>query len=198
PLPDPSRFGAPDSPRPAPEQIARAASVLSGAAAPVMLVGRGRRTLESWRARVALAEKLGARVMTDLKTGASFPTRHPLHIGPPGTYLSEAAATAVRESDVILALDWIDLAGTLKQVYGDRRQGRRGVVRRPRAPGLQHGLLRAAARRREPPRRARRGGPAAARGVQAARSHGRVDHGAGRGASHIRRLEPSRGGGRAQ
>ena len=128
PLPDPARFGAPDSPRPAPELIARAAGVLSGAAAPVMLVGRGRRTLESWRARVALAEKLGARVMTDLKTGASFPTRHPLHVGPPGTYLSEAAAAAVRESDVILALDWIDLAGTLKQVYGDRPIGAKVVA----------------------------------------------------------------------
>src|SRR5215831_12274869 len=66
PLPDPGRFAAPDSPRPAPELIARAAGLLSGAAAPVMLVGRGGRTLESWRARVALAEKLGARVMTDL------------------------------------------------------------------------------------------------------------------------------------
>src|SRR5947207_1109111 len=120
PLPDPSRFGAPDSPRPAPELIARAAGVLSGAAAPVMLVGRGQRTIESWQARVALAEKLGARVATDLKTGASFPTRHPLHVGPPGTYLSEAAAAAVRAADVILALDWVDLAGTLKQVYGDR------------------------------------------------------------------------------
>src|SRR5438067_9615404 len=75
PLPDPSRFGAPQSPRPAPELIARAASVLSGATAPVMLVGRGKRTLESWRARVALAEKLGVKVMTDLKTGASFPTK---------------------------------------------------------------------------------------------------------------------------
>ena len=128
PLPDPGRFGAPDSPRPAPELIARAAGVLSSAAAPVMLVGRGRRTLESWRARVALAEKLGARVMTDLKTGASFPTRHPLHVGPPGTYLSEAAAAAVRESDVILALDWIDLAGTLKQVYGDRAIGAKIVA----------------------------------------------------------------------
>ena len=123
PLPDPSRFGAPQSPRPAPELIARAASVLSGATAPVMLVGRGKRTLESWRARVALADKLGARVMTDLKTGASFPTKHPLHVGPPGTYLSEPAAAAVREADVILALDWIDLAGTLKQVYGDRPIG---------------------------------------------------------------------------
>ena len=128
PLPDPGRFGAPDAPRPAPEAIARAAGVLSGAAAPVMLVGRGKRTLESWRARVALAEKLGARVMTDLKTGASFPTRHSLHVGPPGTYLSEAAAAAVRESDVILALDWIDLAGTLKQVYGDRPIGAKVVA----------------------------------------------------------------------
>jgi thiamine pyrophosphate-dependent acetolactate synthase large subunit-like protein len=120
PLPDPSRFGAPDSPRPTPELIARAAAILSGAGAPVILAGRGKRTLDAWRARVALAEKLGARVMTDLKTGASFPTRHPLHLGPPGTYLSEAAASAVREADVILALDWVDLAGTLKQVYGER------------------------------------------------------------------------------
>jgi thiamine pyrophosphate-dependent acetolactate synthase large subunit-like protein len=77
---------------------------------------------------VALAEKLGARVMTDLKTGASFPTRHPLHVGPPGTYLSESAATAVREADVILALDWIDLAGTLKQVYGERPIGARVIA----------------------------------------------------------------------
>src|SRR5438094_5813936 len=128
PLPDPSRFGAPQSPRPAPELSARAASVLSGAAAPVMLVGRGKRTLESSRPRAALADKLGARVMTDLKTGASFPTKHPLHVGPPGTYLSEPAAAAVREADVILALDWIDLAGTLKQVYGDRPIGARIVA----------------------------------------------------------------------
>jgi thiamine pyrophosphate-dependent acetolactate synthase large subunit-like protein len=120
PLPDPSRFAAPDSPRPAPELIARAAALLSGATAPVILAGRGRRTLDAWRARITLAEKLGARVMTDLKTGASFPTRHPLHVGPPGTYLSEPAAAAVREADVILALDWIDLAGTLKQIYGER------------------------------------------------------------------------------
>src|SRR5690349_5077071 len=58
PLPDASRFAAPDSPRPSPELIARAAGLLSGAAAPVVLVGRGRRTLDAWRSRVALAEKL--------------------------------------------------------------------------------------------------------------------------------------------
>src|SRR2546422_4507274 len=123
PLPDASRFRAPEPPRPTPELVARAAALLSGAAAPVIMVGRGRRTIESWRARVALAEKLGARVVTDLKPGASFPTRHPLHVGPPGTFLSEAAVRVVREADVVLALDWIDLAGTLKQVYADQPVG---------------------------------------------------------------------------
>jgi hypothetical protein len=119
PLPDPSRFRAPEPPRPAPELVARAAGLLSGAAAPVILVGRGNRTIESWRARVALAEKLQARAITDLKQGAAFPTRHPLHVGPPGSFLSDAAARTVREADVVLALDWIDLAGTLRQAYGD-------------------------------------------------------------------------------
>lgn len=120
PLPDVSRFRAPQSPCPAPEAVGRAAELLSGATAPVIMVGRGKRELASWQARVALAEKLGARVVTDLKVGAVFPTRHPLHVGPPGGYLSEAATRAVREADVILALDWIDLAGTLKQAGGDR------------------------------------------------------------------------------
>src|SRR6266542_963042 len=64
PLPDASRFRAPEPPRPAPELVGRAADLLSGAAAPVILVGRGDRTIESWRARVALAEKLRARVIT--------------------------------------------------------------------------------------------------------------------------------------
>jgi thiamine pyrophosphate-dependent acetolactate synthase large subunit-like protein len=120
PLPDPSRFRAPEAPQPAPDAVARAAALLSGAASPVIMIGRSQRTMESWRARVALAEKLGARVVSDLKVGASFPTRHPLFVGPAGTFLSEAATRAVREADVVLALDWVDLAGTLKQVYTDR------------------------------------------------------------------------------
>ena len=48
-----------------------------------MLVGRVSRSVEAWDARVALAERLGARVITDLKIGASFPTDHPLHVGAP-------------------------------------------------------------------------------------------------------------------
>src|SRR6266567_2548289 len=89
PLPDVSRFRAPESVQPSPDLVRRAADLLSNATAPVILAGRGNHTLESWRARVALAEKLNARVITDLKAGAVFPTRHPLHVGPPGSFLAE-------------------------------------------------------------------------------------------------------------
>ena len=44
----------------------------------LILAGRASRSEEAWNARVALAEALNARVVTDLKIGASFPTDHPL------------------------------------------------------------------------------------------------------------------------
>jgi thiamine pyrophosphate-dependent acetolactate synthase large subunit-like protein len=54
-------------------------------------------------------------VLTDLKTGASFPTDHPLHAGPPGTIRpSEEAIKAVTAADVVVSLDCVDLAGSLK------------------------------------------------------------------------------------
>jgi thiamine pyrophosphate-dependent acetolactate synthase large subunit-like protein len=64
---------------------------------------------------VALAERLGAHVLTDIKTGASFPTAHPLQPFPPTLYLTPQAGELVRDADVILALDWIDPAGTMRQ-----------------------------------------------------------------------------------
>src|SRR5262249_56257494 len=77
PLPDPSRFRAPEAPEPAPDAVARAAALLSGAASPVIMIGRSQRTMDSWRARVALAEKLGARLVSHLKVGATLPPPHP-------------------------------------------------------------------------------------------------------------------------
>ena len=118
PIPDASRFAAPEPPRASAGAIRRAADLLGAAAAPVILVGRVERSEAGWRERVALAERLGARVITDAKTAASFPTRHPLHVGPPANVLSEPALRALREADVVLALDWIDLAGTLAQAAG--------------------------------------------------------------------------------
>jgi thiamine pyrophosphate-dependent acetolactate synthase large subunit-like protein len=78
------------------------------------------RNIEAWKVRVTLAERLNARVVTDLKVGASFPTDHPLHAGAPGgTVLSPEAAEAIRGADVILSLDWVDIAGTLKNAGGN-------------------------------------------------------------------------------
>jgi thiamine pyrophosphate-dependent acetolactate synthase large subunit-like protein len=99
--------------------VCKAADLLQGAKRLLILAGRVSRSMESWQARIALAEALGARVMTDLKVGASFPTDHPLHAGAQGLIVPTAPwAEAVREADVLLSLDWVDLDGTLKAAFG--------------------------------------------------------------------------------
>ena len=118
PLPDVKRFAAPRAVMPDPQLVAMASGLLSDAKRPVILAGRVSRSEAGWTARVALAEKLQAYVLTDSKVGAAFPTDHPLHTGAPGNFLSPAAAQVLREADVVLSLDWVDLAGTLKQACG--------------------------------------------------------------------------------
>ncbi|MGB7579851.1 MAG: thiamine pyrophosphate-binding protein [Pseudolabrys sp.] len=117
---DAKRFMPPvESAAPA-EFVKQAADLLRTAKHPVILAGRVSRSVEAWKARVTLAERLNARVVTDLKISASFPTDHPLHAGAPGgTVLSPEAAEAIRGADVILSLDWVDIAGTLKNVGGN-------------------------------------------------------------------------------
>jgi len=119
-LPDPARHAVPQAPRPAPELVTAAAKLLSGAKHPVLLMGRCTRSVEGWKERVALAEKLSAPVLTNIKTAAAFPTDHRLHAAPPGAYLAKEAEPLVAAADVILSLDWLDLAGTLKQACGDK------------------------------------------------------------------------------
>jgi hypothetical protein len=63
----------------------------------------------------------------------AFPTGHPLHAAPPSTFLSDSAKEALREADVVLALGWIDTAGTLKarlRRFGNRPAKTRGGVSR--------------------------------------------------------------------
>jgi len=100
--------------------VKAAADLLRHAKHPVILAGRVSRDLDAWNARIALAERLGARVVTDLKVGAAFPTHHPLHAGAPGTIApTPEAADLLRAADVMLSLDWVDLAGTLKHIGGN-------------------------------------------------------------------------------
>ena len=100
----------------APADVIKAsAELLRNAKRPVILAGRVSRDLDAWKARVALAERLNAAVVTDMKVGAAFPTDHALHAGAPGvTILAPEAVDAIRAADVILSLDWVDVAGTFK------------------------------------------------------------------------------------
>jgi thiamine pyrophosphate-dependent acetolactate synthase large subunit-like protein len=117
---DVNRFMPPIASAPAPELVAQAAKLLKAAKHPLILMGRVTRSLEGWNQRVALAEALNAKVMTELKLGAAFPTDHPLHAGPPGsTALGPQAIEALHEADVILSLDWVDLAGLCKNAFPD-------------------------------------------------------------------------------
>jgi thiamine pyrophosphate-dependent acetolactate synthase large subunit-like protein len=97
------------------DAIKKAADLIAAAKHPVILSGRASRNEAAWAARIAFAERAGARVLTDLKIGASFPTDHPLHAGAPGVIAPVAEALeALRAADVIVSLDWVDLAGALK------------------------------------------------------------------------------------
>jgi thiamine pyrophosphate-dependent acetolactate synthase large subunit-like protein len=104
--------------RPDPELVRRACEALAAAERPVILAGRVSRSLEAWQQRVALAEALGARVVSDLKLPASFPTDHPLHAGAPAVWPDREAEAVLRGADVLLSLDWVDLAGTLQAALG--------------------------------------------------------------------------------
>ncbi|MCU1546940.1 MAG: acetolactate synthase [Homoserinimonas sp.] len=112
--------GAPtDTPVASPASISRAVAILRAAKRPVIMLGRTSRKEEDWNRRIRLAELLSAQVVTDLKVGAAFPTDHPLHVAGPGKFLGKAGQEAIRNSDCVIALDWVDVAGTLSQAKYD-------------------------------------------------------------------------------
>jgi len=113
--PDLKHFAPPMAPRPAKDALDKAVRLLDGAKRTVILAGRGARTEAAWALRIRLAERLGACVMSDLKSGAMFPTDHPAHIVPPFNALPKPARETLLEADAILSLDWVDLSGALKQ-----------------------------------------------------------------------------------
>ncbi|HEX6005024.1 MAG TPA: thiamine pyrophosphate-binding protein, partial [Burkholderiales bacterium] len=117
-VPDVMRYAPPEPVQPAPDTVLAAAKLLSDAKNPVMLAGRCSRSVEAWEARIALAEKLNMRVLTNIKLGAAFPTDHRLHPVPPSNRLTAAGQKILADADVILSLDCLDLAGTLKQAFG--------------------------------------------------------------------------------
>src|SRR5262249_978171 len=91
------------------EQTRQAAEWLNGAKHPVILAGRVSRDVTAWKHRVTLADTIGAFVCTSQKVAAAFPTDHPMHINAPETFTEDELTPHLRDADVILSLDWLDL-----------------------------------------------------------------------------------------
>jgi thiamine pyrophosphate-dependent acetolactate synthase large subunit-like protein len=117
-VPDVTHYKPPQAGSPPAESVKQAAAWLIGAKHPVILLGRVSQSLTDWHARIRLAELLNARVVTDLRTGATFPTDHPLHGGPADLFLTGANRELLAKADIVLSLDWPDLADCMKQAHG--------------------------------------------------------------------------------
>ena len=120
PLPDLKRYSPAASAAPNEVALGKAIQLLSGAKKIFVLMGRVSREEAHWAQRVRLVEALPAQVVTDLKLGAAFPTSHPQHLGAPGFFLEPQALRAMADADLILSLDWLDVAGTMKQAFGNQ------------------------------------------------------------------------------
>ena len=116
---DVARFMPRAAPTVSAELVQEAAAMLKAAKQPVMVVGRVSRSIDGWNDRIALAEAINARVITDLKIGCGFPTDHPLHAGAPASNaLVPEAVAALKAADLILGLDCVDLNGVLRGAFG--------------------------------------------------------------------------------
>ncbi|HEX3971057.1 MAG TPA: thiamine pyrophosphate-dependent enzyme [Stellaceae bacterium] len=122
-MPDASRFPSPMPVAPPSAQIEDLAKRLHAAQRPLLLMGRFSRSEEGWKERVALAEALDAVVLTELRNGAAFPTDHRLMGVPPLSNHSAAATELMRQADVVVSLDWVDLGGMLQGAAGKGKLG---------------------------------------------------------------------------
>jgi len=114
---DLSAYTRPADAEPGREELSVLATAIREARDIVILSGRMERSLSDWNERQEFAERIGARVLTDVKDPGSFSTSHPLHLGETTVRLKPEIARRLKSADLIIALDWIDLAGTLEQLY---------------------------------------------------------------------------------
>ncbi|MBT2228179.1 thiamine pyrophosphate-binding protein [Nonomuraea sp. NEAU-A123] len=119
-IPQPERYPVATDPAPDSGTVDEILAMLASAERPLILLGRSGRTEEEWNRRVALVEALGVCCLTDMRMPAAFPTEHPSHPAKPGAgRLSKSGVELVRQSDLILSLNWTELSGTLAAAFGD-------------------------------------------------------------------------------
>ena len=117
-IPDVARYDVEPDPMPAPGSVVQAVEMMKSAKSLLIFAGRVSRNQDDWDRRIAFAEALGARVITNQRTAAAFPTHHPLHPNHLNYRTTADDEALIRDADVILNLDWLDFGGTL-QTAGD-------------------------------------------------------------------------------
>jgi thiamine pyrophosphate-dependent acetolactate synthase large subunit-like protein len=117
-IPDPARFLPAPSPAVPRASLTKAMKAIEKARFPLVLMGRVSRKQADWDRRVRFAEMIGAAVLTSSNDPSSFPTTHPLHLASPCLRPSKAATALIEKADLILSMDWLDLAGVLRLALG--------------------------------------------------------------------------------
>lgn len=117
-MPDVERYHPVPVQSPSELLVDEIADRLSNAKRPLVLMGRVGRNEQAWQERIQLADAFGTYVLTNIKDGSVFPTGHAANPIPPMNNISKAGGRLIRNADVILALDWVDLASAFRQAYG--------------------------------------------------------------------------------
>ena len=117
-IPDPARFAPAPSPAAPQASVLQALQAIDRAKFPLILMGRVSRKQADWDRRVRFAEAIGAAVLTSSNDPAAFPTTHPLHFAAPCLRPSKAATALIEKADLIISLDWLDLAGIFRMSLG--------------------------------------------------------------------------------
>lgn len=118
-IPDAARFAPPPSPAVPRGSVQRALDAMGKAKFPLILMGRVSRKQSDWDNRVRFAETIGAAVSTSSNDPCAFPTTHPLHLAAPCLRPNKDAIALIEKADLILSLDWLDLAGVLRMGLGN-------------------------------------------------------------------------------
>jgi benzoylformate decarboxylase len=113
-IPDAARFAPPPSPAVPRDSLLQVIKAVEHAKFPLILMGRVSRKQADWDRRVRFAEAIGAAVLTSSNDPAAFPTTHPLHFAPPCVRPNKDATALIKMADLIISLDWLDLAGVLR------------------------------------------------------------------------------------
>lgn len=91
-------------PRPAPEEVDRAAQLLANAERPAILAGLGVLRAGATRELIELAEALGAPVFTAFRRYDAFPNHHSLYLGGAAFGMRQNLFDPLRNADVVLAV----------------------------------------------------------------------------------------------